>query len=336
MNVSRRTVALILSASALSLSVTACGSGHGSSAHSLEKVRFGYIADYNGTSLLAIANKQGLWKKAGLDPKLSVFTNGPLQIQALNSRSLDFGYIGPGAVWLPASGHSKIIAVDTLTYADRVIAQPGITSIKQLRGKKVGYPAGTSGEMVLNLALQSAGMTEKDIDAVPMDPATIVSAFLSGKIAGAGIWYPLISSIKAKKPNLNEIASTKDFKGRAFPTAFVAGNKTSPELTKKVLTVLEEANDWRQAHPKQSIAEAATILKEPVASVASDATHVTTLSTADLVAKTKDGTVDNWLKGLTDFFVSTKQLKTSPDPKSYYTGDLFTQAYAKERKASAR
>ncbi|NED79582.1 ABC transporter substrate-binding protein, partial [Streptomyces sp. SID11233] len=111
-----------------------------------------------------------------------VFVNGPVQIQALGTGDLDYGYIGPGAMWLPASGKARIVAIDTLTYADRVIAKPGITSIQGLKGRKVGVPEGTSGEMVLRLALKKAGMTMDDIQKVVMDAPTIVAAFSSGRI----------------------------------------------------------------------------------------------------------------------------------------------------------
>jgi NitT/TauT family transport system substrate-binding protein len=310
---------------ALALSVMSCSdSGDGT------EVRFGYIGDYNGASLLAIANKQGLWEEAGLDPQLQIFTNGPLQIQALGAGDLDFGYIGPGAFWLPASGQSRIVAINTLTFADRVIARPGIDSVADLKGKKVGVPEGTSGDMVLNLALQEAGLTEDDIEKVSMDPATVVSAFVSGQIDAAGIWYPLIgTSIKPKVPDLVEVASTRDFPDSSFPTAFVAGKDTDDALVNKVISVLQKANDWRAEHPDEAVAEAATLLKADPATVKADAANVRTMTTADLVAKTEDGTVDKWLNGLSDFFVSTGQLESTPDPAEYYTGDLYTGAFRK-------
>ncbi|GAA5084858.1 NitT/TauT family transport system substrate-binding protein [Thermocatellispora tengchongensis] len=322
MRVIRRALMAASAVTMLTLSVTAC-SGDDSTT-----VRFGYISDYNGASLLAIADKQGLWEKQGLTPEVKVFTNGPLQIQALGAGDLDFGYIGPGAFWLPASGKAKIIAINTLAYADRVIAQPGITSIQGLKGKKVGVPEGTSGDMVLNLALKQAGMTADDIEKVPMDPATVVSAFVAGQIDGAGIWYPLIDNIKAKVPGLVEIASTRQFPDSSFPTAFVGGNEVDPELTNKVIKVLQEANDWRAAHPDEAIAEAATLLKLDKAKVAADAANVQIMTTKDLVDKTKDGTVAKWLNSLGDFFVGTGQLKSRPDPATYYTGDLYTKAFA--------
>lgn len=315
---------------ALALTAAGCSSGSSSGSAHQQKVVFGYIADYNGSSLLAIAQKQGLWAKAGLKPELKVFTNGPLQIQALGTGNLDFGYIGPGALWLPAEGKAKVVAIDTLTTADRVIAQPGITSMQGLKGKKVGVPKGTSGEMILNLALKKAGMTPSDIQEVPMDPATIVTSFLSGQIAGAGIWYPLLSSIKAKKPGLVEVSSDADFTATdAFPTAFVSGEKTDPALVKKVDQVLAEANDYRAAHPQESIADAAGLLKVTVAQAQQDAQNVTTFSTAQLVAKDKDGTIARWLNGMSQFFVATGQLKSAPEPSSFYEGSLYDQVAAK-------
>lgn len=323
MRVLRRALVALLSITGLTLSVTACSDDSST-------VRFGYISDYNGVSLLAIAEKQGLWDEAGLTPEVKVFTNGPLQIQALGAGDLDFGYIGPGAFWLPASGQSKIVAINTLTFADRVIAQPGITSIADLKGKRVGVPEGTSGDMVLNLALHDAGLSQEDVEKVPMDPATVVSAFVSGQIDAAGIWYPLIgTSIKPKVPDLVEVASTRDFAENSFPTAFVAGKDVDDELSNKVISVLQKANDWRAENPDETIAESAAMLKIDEDTVRADAANVETMSTADLVAKTEDGTVDGWLNSLSDFFVSTGQLESTPDPASYYTGDLYTGAFRK-------
>ncbi|MEU4656454.1 aliphatic sulfonate ABC transporter substrate-binding protein [Streptomyces sp. NPDC023723] len=326
MSMSRRGFISALSVTGLSLSVASCGSSDGDGGDG-SSVRFGYIADYNGASLLAIADDQGLWKKHGISASYKVFVNGPIQIQALGTGNLDYGYIGPGAMWLPASGKSKIVAINTLTYADRVIAQPGITSVKGLKGKKVGVPEGTSGEMVLNLALQQAGMTMDDINKVVMDATTIVTAFASGQIDGAGIWYPLIPTIKEKVPDLVEVASTKEI-GGSFPTAFVAGNKVKDATNEKVIKVLQEANDWRAAHKDESIALAAKLLKVSEDKVKADAANVETMTTADLVAKTKDGTVATWLDSMSDFFVKTGQLKKAPAADSFYTADLYTKAGA--------
>ncbi|MBB5160027.1 aliphatic sulfonate ABC transporter substrate-binding protein [Saccharopolyspora phatthalungensis] len=322
----KRLLSLLMAVLASTLVLAGCGS----TGASQDEVKFGYIADFNGTSLLAIAQDQGLWEKHGLKATTSVFTNGPLQIQALGSGDLDFGYIGPGAMWLPASGQAKVVALNTLGNADRVIAQPGIKSMADLRGKTVGVPQGTSGEMLLGLALRKAGMSKQDIKVVPMDPSTVVSAFSSKRIDAAGIWYPLISTIKKQQPDLVELAKNSDFAEQVqFPTAFVAANKVvadQPDKTKKVISVLRDAIAYRSANPDKTIALTAKMLHIDEQAVRADAANVNLLTVPDLDRITKDGTVDKWLTGMNDYFVQAGTLKQPVDPKTYYTGDLFTAA----------
>ncbi|GAA4384520.1 aliphatic sulfonate ABC transporter substrate-binding protein [Actinomadura verrucosospora] len=298
-------------------------------------MKFGYIADFSGAATLAAADKLGLWEKAGLKPRLKVFTNGPLQIQALGAGDLDYGYIGPGATWMPASGKAKIIAVNMLGQADRIIATPesGITSVAGLRGKKVAVPEGTSGDMLLQLALKKAGMTPKDVKRVPMDPSTVVTAFSSGKVDAAAIWYPLIDTIKKRTPGLVELSKNADFfPAMSFPSSFVARNqvvKDDPATVRKVIKVLQQANDWVDGHTAEAETTAAAFVKVPPAQFKGASAVTRTFSSAELTRLTGDGTVNGWYKGLSDIFVAMGKLPSSPDPAAYYTASLYTNAGSK-------
>jgi NitT/TauT family transport system substrate-binding protein len=322
---SRSFVAAVAAAGMLAMA--ACGGGSSTDASGDTKINFGYIGDFNGSSLIAVANKQGLWKKEGLDVSTKVFTDGPTQIQALGAKDLDFGYIGPGAIWLPASGKAKIIAIDDLGNSDRVVAQPGVTSLSQLKGKKIGVPQGTSGDMILALGLKKAGLTTKDVKIVPMDAPTIATALVSGQIDAAGIWYPLLGTLEKKKPGLVELAKDSDFSDTmSFPTAFVAGNSVPAATRTKVVKVLREAMDYRAQHTTDAIADTASLLKLPVATVTADASHNKVLTAAELDQATTSGEVGKWLSALNSFFVDAGKLKTTVDPKTYYLGDEFTSA----------
>src|SRR5699024_5867992 len=182
--------------------LAACGGGDdgaGAGGGSDHTWRLGYNVDYNSASLYAIAEDQ-----------------------ALNQGDRDIAYIGPGAHWLPASGKAKIITINGLGTAERILAQPGITSMKDLAGHTVGAPEGTSGELLLNLALEEAGMTKEDIDFVPMDPSTVVSSFSSGKVDAAAIWYPLVGTMKKNVPDAEELSSSEDFVDEVpAPSSFV-------------------------------------------------------------------------------------------------------------------
>lgn len=295
-----------------------------------DEVTFGYIADFNGASIHAVAQELKLWDKYGLDAKTPVFTNGPLQIQALGTGDLDFGYIGPGAMWMPAKGEAKVVSVNATGNGDRVIAQAGINSIQDLRGKKVAVPEGTSGDMILNLALKKAGMDMDDVQKVAMDPATIVAAFASKQVDAAGLWYPLISTVQKQVPDLQLLAANDDFKEEvAFASGFVGSNKfieENPETTTKVLQVVREALDYRAENLEQTIELTAKLMKLDVETVKVDAANVTYYTAAELDEKIAAGTVDSWLSGMNDYFVAAGKVADPKEPKDYFTSELFVGA----------
>ncbi|MET7371964.1 aliphatic sulfonate ABC transporter substrate-binding protein [Micromonospora arida] len=327
---SRRAVLAGIAGLGATAALAACGdddqSGSGGSA--TEPVKIGYIADFTGASLMAIADDKKLWAEHGLKPDLKVFTNGPLQVQALGAGDLDFGYLGPGAMWLPASGKARVIAINSLGFADRVIAKPGITSIAALKGKKVGVPEGTSGDMIVRLALRRAGLSIDDVQKVTMDPSTVVTAFGSGQIDAAGIWYPLIGTIKKRVPDLTELAKNEDFyPDISFPSAYVGRNDVvtgKPELVKKVLAVLRAANDERAADVNRAVEVTAKFLKSaPVDQLRAEATNARFLPSAELAAKSTDGTVAGWLTGLNGLFKDLGKLPDVVDPSTYYDAAAY-------------
>lgn len=290
----------------------------------------GYNSDYFGASMVAVANSQNLWKKHGIDADVKVFTNGPIQIQAFGANSLDFGYIGPGALWLPAAGKAKVMAINVVGFSDRVVGQPDIKTVADLKGKRVGVPEGTSGDMLLRLALKKADMTVKDIDLISMSPSTIVSAFASKQIDAAGLWYPLIGIMQQHVPDLNMLADDKEFYPKTtFPSAFVVRNELvakNPDLVKRMIGVIKDAQDFRAANFEESIAETSKLLGVPVPELEVGAKLGKLLTSQELVKLTKDGTVDQWLATLNSMYKSFGRLDNPLDPKQYYLGEMYISA----------
>jgi len=286
------------------------------------------IADYFGTSLTAIASDQKLWAKHGLTPDLKVFTNGPIQIQALGAGSLDFGYVGPGALWLPASGKAKIVAMNVVGFSDRVIAQPGIKTMADLKGKTVAVPEGTSGDMLLRLALAKAGMKLEDIKRVTMDPATVVTAFAAGQVDAAGIWYPHVATLKGRTPNLVELFGNQDaLPKNSFPSSFVMRNELdapgSAPLVDAMIKVIKEANDWRKANLAQAVDAAAALIGAPRASLETESTYAQYYTSAELSKFSTDGTVAGWLSGMNEMFKTFNRVPEVVDPAKYYLGSRY-------------
>ncbi|MDM9625229.1 aliphatic sulfonate ABC transporter substrate-binding protein [Rhizobium sp. S152] len=290
----------------------------------------GYIADFPNASVLAIAKDQKLWEAEGLEPSVKVFTNGPIQIQAMGAGSLNFGTIGPGALWLPASGKAKVVGVNDIGFSDRVIVQSTISSIAELKGKKVGVPQGTSGDMILRMALAKNGMTISDIQMVPMDPSTIVAAFTSKQIEAAGIWYPLIDTIKPRVPDMKELASNEDFYPQtSFINTFVARNEIveqNPDVVKKFLRVMKKAMDYRVANLDHSIELTTAFLNAPKEVTEKVARSRKMLTSQELNTFTKDGTVNKWLTDFNKMFQDFGTVKDPLAPEKYFTAELFVNS----------
>lgn len=327
-------------ASVVSLTVAGCtGSvnepvvpeeSEGSSASvELTKINFGYIGGgLEAGSLLALAEDLNLWEEEGLEVETSIFTNGPLQVTALNAGSLDFGFVGPGALWLPGSGMAKIVMPSALDRSASVIAQPGITSLEELKGKKVGIPEGTTGEMIFDLALQEAGMTREDFNIVPMDPPTVVSAFSAGEIDGAGLWFPLVDIIREAVPDLNRIIAIEDMDNTFF-MGYVASNdivNDNPDAVVAVIRVLRKALDYRSANIEETIEITARFVDDEPARLAKEVDYVKMLTSDEIDGYIEDGSLVKWLEAMNGYFVKAGKMPEEKDPATYLTGDLILEA----------
>ncbi|ALV45069.1 bicyclomycin resistance protein [Arthrobacter alpinus] len=333
----RNVLQLSLGAAAISL-LAACGAkddgakAAGAASKEAVEIKVGYIADYNGAALMAVADQEGLWAKAGLAPKYLPFTNGPLAIQALGTNNVDVAYIGSGALWLPASGKAEIWAVNSVSNADRIIAQAGINSLADLKGKKLAVPTGTSGDQLFTLALEKEGLTRDDFEVTAMEPPAIVAAFAAGQIDGAALWYPLIDSAKKGKPDLVELFSNEDFIDQfTFPSTFVAGPGRAAkdkELATSFISVIKAANDYRLANQETTISATATFLKLKDADMASQASVAKLFTSKELEELSAEGTVDTWLTALQEQFKAAEKIPAVVDPKTFYNSELYVSAPA--------
>lgn len=174
-------------------------------------------------------------------------------------------------------------------------------------------------------------MTLADIDKVAMDPATVVSAFSSGQIDAAGIWYPMIDNIKGQVPDLVELAQNSDFADvMQFPNVMVTSStfpEENEETTLAVLRVLREAMDFRAENLDETIELTAAMIDSDAESVTGDASNGEYFTAAELDAKIEDGTIETWLTAMNEYFVDNGNIEGDPvAPSEYYTFDLFTKA----------
>lgn len=159
-----------------------------------------------GYSPLVIAKEKGFLRAEGLDVEISFLEGVAEKNSALIRGAIDgVGHTADAAVVSAASGvDGQIVFVfDRSLGADGILARRDITSVSQLRGKRVALEPGFTGHFFFLALLREAAMTASDVQIVPMDTGSAGSTFVAGKVDAAATWEPWIGKVAASAGTLN-------------------------------------------------------------------------------------------------------------------------------------
>lgn len=170
-----------------------------------------YMPNYGSLWSVLTAEQKGYFDEVGISIEMVEFADGPTIIAAMESGSIDIGYIGQGAHKLCINGQASIFALSHISNGDALIGGAGITKIEDLAGKKVAYSSGSSSEDILLNSLNSVGMTMDDIEAVDMDASAIVTAMLSGGVDACATWSPNSLKILEEMSDATKLSDNMTF-----------------------------------------------------------------------------------------------------------------------------
>lgn len=265
----------------------------------LKTVRVAYMPNYASLCSVVAGMKTGAFADQGLKVELVEFADGPTIIAAMESGSIDIGYIGAGAHKLCINGRAKIFALSHVGNGDAVIGlkSHGVNSAADLKGKKVGYASGTSSESILRWTLEDAGLSFNDIVAMEMDASGIVSAMTSGSLDACATWSP--STFIITEQMGSDAAKLSDNLTFADKTAslssWIVMSKYAQQNADTLLSftkALYKGMDYRAENIEQTcrwVAEAIGSNFDTMWLQRGDAEWITS---AELVAQVKDGTVE--------------------------------------------
>lgn len=128
------------------------------------------------------------------------FPAGPQMLEALNIGSLDIGSTGDiPPIFAQAAGADLLyIGAEPAKPKAEVILVPKnspITSVAELKGKRVALQKGSSAHNLLLRSLASVGLSMRDVQPVYLAPADARAAFERGSIDAWAIWDPYYSAI---------------------------------------------------------------------------------------------------------------------------------------------
>lgn len=236
-----KTVAFILA-----LGLLGCGPGQMADRPSAVRLDF---ATYNPVSLVL---KSKGWLEEALAPlgvtvEWTQVISGPQAISFIQGGNLDFGSSAISAALVNRANGVPIQAVYVFSQPEwtALVTRPnsGISSVADLRGKKVAAPHGTDPYLFLMRALEKFGLSEKDIEVVPLTHPDGASALASGVVdAWAGL-DPMMAKLElAGQATL----FYRDLSIPSFGVLVVSEEfaRKYPDLVVTVLQVYERARQW--------------------------------------------------------------------------------------------
>jgi NitT/TauT family transport system substrate-binding protein len=182
-----------------------------------EPLKIGY-SDWPGFTILEVAKQKGWFKDAGLDVDLVWFDYLP-SLDAFAAGKVDaVTVVATDALVNGANGaKSKIIAIlDYSDGSDMIIGKPGVDSIKDLKGQKVGIEASLVEHLLLLEALKQNGMTQSDVEIINTATNETPQTLASGKVAAVGAWYPVSSQALKQVPGSKKLFTSADAKGLIY------------------------------------------------------------------------------------------------------------------------
>jgi len=244
------------SSSSSSASTAASSSASPSSAVSLSSVTLN-VGDQKGTGAEAVLKAAGLLSTLPFKVSWSDFTSGPPMLEAMASGSVDTGGGGDAPPVFAASGGEGVEIVGARQVPagdqDALVVPKGspITSVSQLKGKKIAFGKGSSANYHLLTVLDKAALTTKDVTLVSLQPAGALAAFTSGAVDAWDIWPPYVQQVVAQD-GARVLAIGSQY---GSPYSFQVASKAAvadpakAAAIKVYLATLNKAYVWTATHP---------------------------------------------------------------------------------------
>ena len=177
---------------AAAITPLAAGPATGLSPAAAEPLKIIY-SDWPGWVPWEIAKEKGFFEKRGVEVEL-IWMDYVKGMEAFAVGQADAVCMTNGdALVIGATADKPSTAIIINDYSngnDMIIARPGIDSIEDLKGKKVGVEVGFVCHLLLLTALEEHGMTEDDVELVNFPTNELPQALASGSVDAIAAWQP--------------------------------------------------------------------------------------------------------------------------------------------------
>jgi len=154
-------------------------------------LKIGY-SDWPGWVAWQVAIDKGWFKEEGVEVEFEWFDYVP-SMDAFSAGKLDaVGMTNGDALVVGATGGKSVTILinDYSNGNDMIVAKPGIKSLKDLKGKKIGVEVGFVDHLLILNGLEKVGMKESDVTLVNTKTNETPQVLASGDVDAIGAWQP--------------------------------------------------------------------------------------------------------------------------------------------------
>jgi NitT/TauT family transport system substrate-binding protein len=212
-----------------------------------EPLKIGY-SDWPGWVLWEVAIEKGWFKEAGVDVQFEWF-DYVASMDAFAAGKLDaVGMTNGDTLVTGATGAKGVMFLlnDYSNGNDMIIAKPGIKSVKELKGKKIGVEVGFVSHLLLLNALKDNGLAEDDVELVNVPTNETPQVLASGEVDAIVAWQPSSGQALSLVPGSTAIYTSADEPGLIYDLYVVSPESLSQRRDDwmKVLKVWYRAVDY--------------------------------------------------------------------------------------------
>ncbi|MBV7540905.1 sulfonate ABC transporter substrate-binding protein [Acidovorax sp. sic0104] len=204
----------------------------------------------------------------GVSIKWTEFTAGPVQLEALNVGSIDFGDVGEAPpIFAQAAGAPLAYVAATVPRpkAESVLLPKGspIKTVADLKGKKVALNKGSNVHYFLVKLLEKHGLKYADVNVVFLPPADARAAFEKGSIDAWVIWDPFAAAAE-KTLDARVLADATGVVGnRAYFFSSLQYADKNTEVLRIAIEELNKIDIWAKLNRDLLAAELAPLFGIP-------------------------------------------------------------------------
>jgi NitT/TauT family transport system substrate-binding protein len=232
-----------------------------------ESIRAAYASVGGQTAPLWIAQKEGYFKKHGLDVQLIYIPGSSTVVQALLGGDIQIANIGG-----PSTISANLAGADTVVVASAInrlvmslYAVPAVKSPADLKGKRVGITRfGSTSDFSVRYALRRLGLDpNQDVIIVQLgDQATRIAAMRTGSLPATVIQPPM--TLVMKKEGYNRLADLTEM-GLEYPLSSLVTRRSllqsRPQTVKSFIMGYAEGAHYFKTNPSGSLRYLAQIMR---------------------------------------------------------------------------